>query len=117
MHKLVSCAVLVLVAAVNAHAAGRTHPCGDDAGIRAKALLETHINFPDKDFKPEEYSVAQAYKVLAPIKNPMNTRQKFDVLELIGSVYKTQYRIRMIYVLDADICVLVGQEILELTTL
>ena len=53
-------------------------------------------------------------KSLAPIRNPANRTQRFDVLELWGHVYKGRFRIRLIYAQGpGSECVLMGQEILE----
>ena len=45
--------------------------------------------------------------------NPANPRQKFQVLEVQGTIYKGQYRMRLIYFRSGSGCLLMGQEILE----
>jgi hypothetical protein len=92
-----------------AHAA--THPCLNDAKVRAEKLLALQVDNDDRA------SIDANAKVLAPIKNPSSQTQKFDVIEIIGYVYKAQFRIHMLYGQIPGSCVLVGQEILELTTL
>jgi hypothetical protein len=51
---------------------------------------------------------------LAPIKNPVNPKQSFDVLEVWADIYKGRYRMRLLYYTNIPgQCVLMGQEILE----
>ena len=52
-------------------------------------------------------------KTVAPIRNPSNRAQRFDVLEVWGHIYKGDYRMRFIYAQTQKECVLMGQEILE----
>jgi hypothetical protein len=51
------------------------------------------------------------------IRNPANRAQRFDVLEVWGDVYKAQYRMRFIDARLPGECVLMGQEILESSSL
>lgn len=83
------------------------HPCAQDAVAQALKLLKFHV---DGDTRAE---VDDDVKVLHPFKNPANPKQKFDVLEVWGSVYKGQYRMHLIYAQMPGQCVLMGQEILE----
>ena len=50
---------------------------------------------------------------LPSIANPANPKQRFDVLEVWGDVYKGRYRMRLEYYRSGGSCVLMGQEILE----
>ena len=61
-------------------------------------------------------AIDSAVKSLAPIRNPANRTQRFDVLELWGHVYKGHDRIRLIYAQPGSECVLMGQEILDTPT-
>jgi hypothetical protein len=88
-----------------------THHCASDARTHAAALLALHR---DNDERAE---IDPSVKVIAPLVNPMKKTQKFDVLEVLGYIYKGSYRMRFIYAQMPDECVLIGQEILELTTL
>lgn len=40
---------------------------------------------------------------------------KFDVLGVMGGIYKAEYRMRFIYAQIKNTCALMGQEILELS--
>ncbi len=51
---------------------------------------------------------------VAPIKAPVG-KGKFDVLEVTGYIYKAEYRMHFIYAQIPDSCVLMGQEIIELS--
>lgn len=87
--------------------AAPVHPCAAAATQQAKRLLTFHIG-PD-----DRIAIDDAVKVLAPIRNPANRHQMFDVLEVWGNVYKGQYRMHFIYAQTPGSCVLMGQEILE----
>jgi hypothetical protein len=86
------------------------HPCAADALEHAKKLLSLHAD-------GEQGDIGKNVSVLPPIQNPSNKAQKFDVLGVTGFVYKAEYRMRFLYAQIPDQCVLVGQEILELTSL
>ncbi len=82
--------------------------CSVAAVAQAKKLLAFHS---DNDDRAE---VSNAIKMLPSIRNPANPKQRFDVLEIWGYVYKGQYRMRLEYYRTRDgECVLMGQEILE----
>src|SRR5262245_24569544 len=85
----------------------KPHQCAAAAVDQARKLLVFHIG-PD-----DRITIDDAVKPLAPIRNPANRAQRFDVLELWGRVYKGEYRIRLIYARPRGECVLMGQEILE----
>src|SRR5689334_18494674 len=90
---------------------GKPHPCAAAAVPQARKLLAFHAG-PD-----DRLAVDDAVKRLAPIRNPANRAQQFDVLELWGHIYKGQYRIHLIYAQVGGQCVLMGQEILEYANL
>jgi hypothetical protein len=84
------------------------HPCADDARAKAQNLLSMHVSDDDIRGSIDERVVRRA-----PIR-ALKGKGRFDVLEVIGYVYKAQYRIRMIYAVIPDTCLLMGQEILEI---
>lgn len=100
------CLAANLAAAV---AAGAAHPCAGDTREKAKALLTLHM-----DGAGMAVSVGDRV-IQRPSVRALKGRGKFDVLEVTGYVYKAQYRIRMIYAAIPDACVLMGQEILEIS--
>lgn len=81
--------------------------CAKDALEQAKRLLDFHVGGDDRiAIQPEVVEKA-------PLRNPANKDQTFQVLEVRGTIYKAEYRMRLIYYrLDQD-CILMGQEILE----
>jgi hypothetical protein len=86
------------------------HRCAADAIQQAQKLLVFHFGADDR------IEIDKSARVLAPIRNPANRSQRFDVLEVWGRIYKGQYRMRLIYAQSAD-CTLMGQEILEFASL
>jgi hypothetical protein len=87
--------------------------CSADAVIQAKKLLSFHSN----DDARAEILPDMPVKELPSIRNPANRKQKFQVLELYGYVYKGEYRMRFMYYRSGGECVLMGQEILEIANL
>lgn len=102
------CALLLLVS-FNATAA--TSQCAAAALAQADKLLAFHSDSDDRAV------VDTNVKQLLPLTNPTNTSQKLAVFEVMGHVYKGEYRIRLIYYPVGRECVLIGQEILELANL
>ncbi|MGR9014035.1 MAG: hypothetical protein ACU83U_10360 [Gammaproteobacteria bacterium] len=86
------------------------HHCSADAVTQAKRLLDFHFGIDDRT------EIDPQVTVLKPIKNPAG-KGKFDVLEVYGHIYKGTYRMHFIYGRVAGQCLLVGQEILEMTNL
>ena len=103
--KFMLCVVLVLLG--NLAFAKPAHHCSSAAAEQAQKLLVFHFG-PD-----DRIEIDKAVKRLAPMRNPANKKQWFDVLEVWGYIYKGQYRMRFIYARLANECVLMGQEILE----
>ena len=64
----------------------------------------------------EAAGALQVLQALPPLANPANKAQKLHVLEVIGHVYKANYRMRMLYAASPGPCLLMGQEILELSS-
>lgn len=81
--------------------------CAQEAREQARRLLDFHVGGDDRiAIQPEVVEKA-------PLRNPANKDQTFQVLEVRGTIYKAEYRMRLIYYhLDQD-CILMGQEILE----
>jgi len=81
--------------------------CAQEAREQAQRLLDFHVGGDDRIFiEPEVVEKA-------PLRNPANPKQQFQVLEVRGMILKGQYRMRLIYYRLEDSCVLMGQEILE----
>ncbi|MET3461212.1 hypothetical protein [Variovorax atrisoli] len=95
------------VACLAAGAANAAPQCSGEAVSRAKKLLTFHFGEDDR------IRISPDVKELPPIRNPANKKQQFKVLEVWGSIYKGQYRMRLIYYVSGNDCTLMGQEILE----
>lgn len=91
--------------------APKAHRCAPAAIEQAPKLLAFHFG-PDSRIE-----IDKSVKVLAPIRNPANSAQRFDVLEVSGHIYKGDYRMRFIYARIPGECLLMGQEVLELASL
>lgn len=100
--------LVLLLAIPNLAHCETAHHCSKDAVIQAKKLLDFHFGPDDRT------EIDQLASLLKPIKNPAG-KGKFDVLEVYGHIYKGTYRMRFIYAPIAEQCLLVGQEILEMT--
>ncbi len=86
--------------------------CTDNAIAQGYKLLEFHFGTDSR------IEINDLVNVLNPIENPVNSLQKFDVLEVTGYIYKAQYRMRFTYAqLNDSPCLLMGQEILEYANL
>jgi hypothetical protein len=96
----------LLVLSAGAHGQ-QTHRCAADAIKQAKALLIFHHG------TEVNAGIDESVKVLPPLRNPVNRRQFFDVLEVRGYIYRANYQMRLIYAQIPGNCVLMGQEILE----
>ena len=83
-------------------------PCAAGAIDRAKQLLTFHSG-PD-----DRLTIDKIVKELPSMRNPEDPKQKFEVLEIWGYIYKGRYRMRFIYYNSSAIsCLLMGEEILE----
>jgi hypothetical protein len=103
---VVFASLLLLAALSPAIAAPRPH-CADDAVKQADKLLKFHSD-NDERATVDPDSVKQIGTVAA-----LRGKGRFDVLEVEGSIYKGDYRMRLIYAQMPGECVLMGQEILE----
>jgi hypothetical protein len=96
---------LALIAATPAFTA--EHRCAAEAREQARKLLVFHTE------ADRNVGIDDAVVQLPSIANPAAKKQRFDVLEVRGYVYKADYRIRLLYAQVPGPCVLMGQEILE----
>ncbi len=87
--------------------AAPAHHCAADAVKQADKLLKFHSNNDDRATVDE-----QSVKVIGTV-HALQGKGRFDVLEVEGSIYKGDYRMRLIYAQIPGDCVLMGQEILE----
>ena len=89
----------------------QTHRCAAEAVEQAQKLLTFHFG---QDGRIE---IDKSARVVAPIANPANRAQRFDVLEVWGHIYKGEYRMHFIYAQIPGECILMGQEVLEFASL
>ena len=83
-------------------------PCAARAIDRAKQLVTYHSG-PD-----DRITIDRTVKELPSMRNPEDPKQRFEVLEIWGYIYKGKYRMRFIYYNSpATSCLLMGEEILE----
>ncbi len=109
MRALIFTCLFMLCCSVDA--APAAHPCSKDALAQAKKLLTFHFG-PDNRMEIDKTAT-----LVAPLVNPVNKKQKFDVLEVWGNIYKGRYRMHFIYAQLPGSCTLMGQEILEFANL
>jgi hypothetical protein len=110
MRLLAVICLLALGAAGLAQAETR-HRCADDAVAKARRLLMLHDGLEPGE-KPHMLAIENRVRVLPPIR-ALKGKGRLDVLEVMGSIYKADYRMRFIYVQSKEDCALVGQEIIE----
>lgn len=101
--------LLALLAAGLAGPALAAEPCAGDAKAKAQALLKLHA-----ETTAQMPGTVGEIKRLGDIK-ALKGKGRFDVLETTGYVYKAEYRIRLIYAQIKGSCILMGQEILEVS--
>ena len=103
-------AVSVLLALVASSTTAAAPICAVDASEQARKLLAFHVGegFEDRmSFEPPSQK--------ASIRNPANSKQVFNVLEVEGFVSPHgRYRLRFIFYPLPRGCLLMGQEILEI---
>lgn len=97
----------VLAMAPTISLAAEPHVCAKTAAVDALKLLKFHREADDRATVDED-----GVKSLGKIK-ALRGKGRFDVLEVQGSIYKADYRMRMIYAVIGGDCVLMGQEVLE----
>lgn len=106
-------AILLLTSLAFSMATFAAPQCSAEALIQAKKLLSFHNDGDDR----AEILADEKVKELPPMRNPANKKQKFQVLEAYGYVYKGEYRMRFIYYRSGSDCVLMGQEVLQIARL
>ena len=99
------CLVLALSAAASP-ALAQSPPCAAEASKAALKLLKLHTEADDRATVEDRVRKTGTVKALVGGK-------PLDVLEVEGSVYKANYRIRLIYAQIPGSCALIGQEIFE----
>lgn len=109
--RICAAALMGLAFVSNSARASTAHPCASDALTRAVKLLALQAE------SDQPGSIGKSVAVKQAVRNPANIKQKFDVLAISGFVYKAEYRMRFIYAQIPGQCALVGQEILEYTSL
>lgn len=122
------CGALALTGVAGGTAmAADTHPCAGDAIAKAPALLRLHVTGDEPVLAPEpgppqpgqdpallNWSIDEAVTLKPPVQALKGAGQ-FDVLALNGYVYKATYRMHFLYAQIPEACVLMGQEIIELS--
>jgi hypothetical protein len=105
--------LLALLASVPPAALAKAPSCNAQATEQATKLLAFHMREGFDDRMSVEAPVP-----LKPLRNPANPKQMFTVLQLDAHVSpRGRYRIRLIYYVMPDSCVLMGQELLEIASL
>lgn len=101
--------ILSAAAATASCASAAAPPCASQARQQASKLLAFHVG---ETHNPIE--IDPTVKALPSLRNPADQKQRFEVLQVWGHVYKGRYRMRLIYYHTPEVgCVLMGQEILE----
>lgn len=94
------------LSAVTWPALAQSPPCAAEASKAALKLLKLHTEADDRA------TVEGGARKIGTVKALVGGKP-LDVLEVEGSVYKANYRIRLIYAQIPGSCALIGQEILE----
>jgi hypothetical protein len=107
-------AVVCLLACVAGLAQAETrHPCAADAIAKAKPLLALQYGLGSTE-KPDTLAIDSRVRVLPPIR-ALKGKGRLDVLEVMGHIYRADYRMRFIYAQTKGDCALMGQEIIEVS--
>lgn len=108
---LIGTALLALaLAAPGAALAQGKFACSADALVHAEALLAFHLGNNEGKLEPN------TMRRMNDRPNPAGGKQMLHVLEVTGSLYKTNYRMRMVYHRLGDgSCLLMGQEVQEMS--
>ena len=103
-------AVILFSLFLSAPALSAPIQCEAEALAQAEKLLAFQS---ENDNRAE---IVDHAKALPSMVNPANKKQRFLVLEVKGYVYKGNYRMRLFYYPIKGDCLLMGQEILELSS-
>jgi hypothetical protein len=106
---LLSTAIVLSAGVAGLAQAETRHRCADDAIAKAKPLLA--LQYGDK---PDTFAIDSRVRVLPPIR-ALQGKGRLDVLEVMGHIYRADYRMRFIYVQSKSDCALMGQEIIEVS--
>ncbi|HCY16561.1 MAG: hypothetical protein A2Z93_02215 [Curvibacter sp. GWA2_64_110] len=106
-HIVITCVLLGLAGIASA----KSPECSVPAIAQARKLLSFHADGDDR------IAIDDKVKELPSLKNPADTQQRFQVLEVWGYIYKARYRMRLIYAPMGGSCTLMGQEVLEFAKL
>ena len=110
--KIVSqAALLAVLFACDYAEAAAVHQCSADAVAQAKKLLVFYLHLDDGTTN-RQWTVDDNVRNIGKI-SAIRGKQRYDVLEVFGNVYKGRYRMRFIYALVGGECTLMGEEILE----
>ena len=89
------------------------HPCAADAIARAKPLLALQYGV-GAGGKLDTLAIDSRVRVLPAIR-ALKGKGRLDVLEVMGHIYRADYRMRFIYAQTKNDCALMGQEIIEVS--
>ncbi|MGE3261023.1 MAG: hypothetical protein AB7K68_04510 [Bacteriovoracia bacterium] len=103
--------ILALIAPLSGMAKTRNvasspHHCAEDAKVVAMEALKLHTQ------ADERATLDDKVTTMTPIR-ALKGKGKLDVLEVWGSVYRADYRIRVLYAQIKDSCASLGFEIIE----
>ncbi len=102
------CYVLLTLTVAHSLCQAAEPPCAANTKERAKKLLIFHAGTDDR------MTIDDKVKQIPSLQNPADPKQKFDVFEIWGYIYKAQFRMRFIYYNSpVTSCLLMGEEILE----
>ena len=112
---------LLLITLTSQPAAAKDHHCASEAKRYAAALLALHFHSDDikngetnPTSEMQNSGIEDSVSAISPIKAAVG-KGMFDVLEVTGHIYKADYRMHFIFAQAADSCILMGQEILEMS--
>ena len=89
-------ALCVVAGAAGLAQAETRHRCADDAIAKAKPLLTLQYGSGPGE-KPDTLAIDSRVRVLPPIR-ALKGKGRLDVLEVMGHIYRADYRMRFIYV-------------------
>ncbi|MBP9679887.1 MAG: hypothetical protein KBD76_00665 [Bacteriovorax sp.] len=104
----------LIVLSSHSFAASKTHPCAKDAIWNADKLLRLHFDQDSNSTNIENLGIENRVSIRPSILAP-SKKGKYEVLEVLGYIYKADYRMRFTYARLGKTCILMGQEILEMS--
>jgi hypothetical protein len=110
--KIVSLAALLgILLASNGAKAAEVHQCAADAVKQAGNLMEFYLRSRDGTVD-DRMEVEDRARYIGKV-SAIRGKWRYDVLEVLGSVYKASYRMHIIYAVVNGECTMMGEEILE----